>query len=214
MGRAFISDFDGTISKIDFFYFVVDRLLTDTDMQPWIDYQQGKLRHVEAISQIFSKIRMDRGKFHKFILELPIEECFVETVHYCKDNNIDFYIISAGADYYIKVILDHLKISNMVKLISNKSRFSEDGLQIIEWDKNYPFYSLEYGISKKLAVEWIKNHHDCCIFAGDGKPDLDAAKIADVVFARGMLLELCQKHNIKTKELTSYCEILKYLKNG
>lgn len=213
--RVLISDFDGTISKVDFFYFVIAKLLTESDIQPWLDYQNGKIRHIEALTQIFKKIRLNKEEFHNLILELPIEECFVDTVKYCNEENIDFYIISAGADYYIKVILEHMGVLDSVKLISNPSIYSpEGGMQIIMPDKENPYYSIEYGISKKLVAESIKKDYDFSVFAGDGRPDIEAAKQADVVFARGLLLDLCRESNIKAREFCSYCEILEYLKNG
>ncbi|EKE04777.1 MAG: YkrX [uncultured bacterium] len=212
--KVLISDFDGTISKVDFFYFVIGKFLTESDIQPWLDYQKGKIRHVEALTRIFKKIHLDKDEFHSSILELPIEEGFVDTAKYCHANNIDFYIVSAGADYYINVILEHLQVSNLVKVISNKSCYSKDrGLNILKPDKNNPFYSEEYGISKKLVAESLKSDDNFLIFAGDGRPDIEAARFANKVFARDLLLELCKQASIEAKEFKSYCEILDYLKN-
>ncbi|MDD3013540.1 MAG: MtnX-like HAD-IB family phosphatase [Candidatus Gastranaerophilales bacterium] len=212
--RVLISDFDGTISKKDFFWYVIDELLSQDDMQPWEDYLAKKITHIEALTRIFSKIRLSEKEFNDFILSLPIEDCFVKTAQYCHQNNIGFYIISAGADFYIKYILKHLKVDNIVTLISNKSFYkSESGLVINKPDKNSQFYSENYGVNKKLAVEFLKNKYDFSIFAGDGGPDFEAAKVADKVFARDRLLELCQTNNIKSSEFTTYCDILDYLKN-
>jgi len=212
--RVLISDFDGTISKTDFFYFAIDNLLTDSDLKPWSEYEQGKLSHVDALSGIFSKIRLPVDEFHKFILELPIEESFVDTVNYCYSNKIGFYILSAGADYYIKVILEYLGLTDKVHLICNKSVYSyETGLNIINTPQNNPFYCSDYGVSKRLAVETIKKDYNKCIFAGDGNPDIEGAKLADVVFARGVLVKLCKKYNIDVQKFDSYSDILEYLKN-
>jgi 2,3-diketo-5-methylthio-1-phosphopentane phosphatase len=212
--RVLISDFDGTISKKDFFWYAIDELLAKNDIQPWEDYLAKKITHIEALIRIFNKIRLDEKEFYDFILSLPIEECFVETVKYCCQNGIGYYIISAGADFYIKYILKHLKIDNLVTLISNESFYKPDtGLVIIKPDKSYEYYSENYGINKKLAVESIKRKYDYLIFAGDGRPDLLAAKIADKVFARDCLLDLCKINDIPATKFSSYCDILDYLKN-
>ena len=44
-----ISDFDGTISKKDFFYMVIDTLLKDKKdaLAPWNDYLNGKIKHID-----------------------------------------------------------------------------------------------------------------------------------------------------------------------
>lgn len=209
-----VSDFDGTISKIDFFYYAIDKLLVESDVEPWQEYKAGRITHIEALRRIFAKIRMSTEEFNKFILTLPIEECFVDTVNYCKEKNIDFYIISAGADYYIKLILQYLKVDDYVKLISNNSVYTpNEGLILLESDTSSPIYSYNYGISKKLAVEEIRKDADFIVFAGDGTPDYDAAKLSNVVFARGTLMDLCKQHKLKAHVLTSYYEVLGCLKN-
>lgn len=210
---ALVSDFDGTISRTDFFYYVINNLLIKEDVAPWLDYEAGKITHIEALRQIFCKIRLPEKEFVDFVLSLPLEEAFVDTVKYCSANNIGFYIVSAGADYYINLILEHLNIKDLVKLISNPSVYSQEkGLQILESDLNSIYYSSDYGINKKLALESIRKKYDFIVFAGDGGPDIDAAKLAEKVFARGLLLDLCQENNIKTVKLESYSFILDYLK--
>lgn len=212
--KVLISDFDGTISKKDFFWYAVNELLKPEDITPWNDYLEKKITHIEALSKIFSKIKLNEKEFKEFVLTLPIEECFVETANYCSKNNIGFYIISAGADLYIKIILEHLKVSNLVTLISNKSSYTfQKGLFIHIPDKNNKFYSYNYGVDKRHAVKSIIKDYNYSIFAGDGRPDFDAAKETDKIFARETLLDLCRKNNIEATEFKNYCEILEYLKN-
>lgn len=207
-----VSDFDGTITKKDFFWMAIDELLTPIDAAPWEEYLEKKITHVQALSRIFCKIRMSSEDFHNFVLKILVEDCFIETLQFCRKNAIDFYIVSAGADYYIKLILDHLKISDSITLYSNKSFYTpEGGLQICEPDKTNPFYSNNYGISKKLIIESLKNKYDFVVFAGDGGPDIEAAQISDKVFARDRLLELCNELNINAERFYSYCDILSYL---
>lgn len=212
--KALVSDFDGTISKEDFFNYVIDNHLSPEDIRPWKDYEAGKITHVEGLRQIFSKISMTEKELKDFILTLPIEDHFLETLNYCNNKNIDFYVVSAGADYYIKFIFENLNILNKLKLISNPSVYEKNGgIKILPSDKTSAFYSEDYGISKKIAVESIKQKYDKVIFAGDGTPDFEAAKLADTVFARSTLLKLCNQNHIKTEKFESYNNILEYLKN-
>ncbi|MEI7475224.1 MAG: MtnX-like HAD-IB family phosphatase [bacterium] len=211
---AVISDFDGTISKEDFFYYVIDNHLSPEDIEPWNDYKAGKINHVEGLRRIFSKISMSEKDLKDFILKLPIEENFLETLKFCNDNNIDFYVLSAGADYYIKIIFNELKVSNNLTLISNPSIYAKKGgISILPSDTDNIYYSHDYGVSKKLAVEDIKQKYDKIIFAGDGIPDFEASKLADVVFARGALLQLCNSNNVKSQTFNTYGDILEFLKN-
>lgn len=211
--KVLISDFDGTIIKKDFFWYIIEKLMTEEDVQPWKDYLAGKITHFEALNRIFAKIHINEEELHKIILEIPVEECFTELVEFCNDNNIDIYIVSAGADYYINVILDFLGIKNSVNLIANESIYSpKTGLHMTKLADDSVFYSENYGISKEAVMKFLKSKYELTVFAGDGTPDYNAALFADVVFARGTLLELCKEHNIDFTVLDSYCRVFDYLK--
>jgi 2-hydroxy-3-keto-5-methylthiopentenyl-1-phosphate phosphatase len=207
-----ISDFDKTITKIDFFYYVVKNYLKKEDLKPWDEYIAGNLRHFEALQQIFSKVKIPLEQFHNDILQIPVEEDFVKVVKYCKKNNIKVYIISAGAEYYIKILLKKMEIQNDITLFSNKSYYStEKGLYMERLNPGELFYCPEYGINKEKIVKAIKNDCNYCIYAGDGRSDRPAARHADRIFAKDALLEYCKENNIEATELISYRQILEFL---
>lgn len=211
---AMISDFDGTISKIDFFHYVIENLLTPEHEGPWQAYKAGKKKHIVALNEVFSNLHLSAEEMYSFILSLPIEEGFVETVNYCEERGIQFYIISAGSKYYIEPLLNKLGVLNKVVLYSNEGSYNHDtGLVLISPEESNPYYSESTGIDKKKIVQDIVRQHDYSIFAGDGRPDFDAINIADVDFAKAELLKLCQEKNVPVKPLNSYFDILETLKN-
>lgn len=209
------TDFDGTIIKKDFFWHIIDKLMTETDVGPWDDYKAGKITHFEGLNRIFQKIRVPVEKLHKLIFEISIEECFKDTMEICGEKNIPVYVISAGADYYIKIILDHLGIKDSINIIANESEYSpETGLVMTKSPKDALFHSENYGVDKAGVIKYLKKKYKKVIFAGDGTPDFPAAEHADVVFARGALLELCKNNRVEAHNLDSYCSVLEYLKNN
>ena len=210
---VFVSDFDGTISKRDFFAYVTQEILTPSDMKPWYEYKSGLITHVEALNRIFNKIRMSVQDFDKFIDTIEIEEYFEKTVFFCNDNQIDFYVVSAGADYYINRILGNLNLLDKVEIITNPSKYSQDrGLELFPVDKSHELYDLDLGISKKSFVQNLQAEGYKVIFAGDGMPDIAAASVADIVFAKDYLIELCEKDNLKYNKFMSYQDIYNFLK--
>ena len=212
MKTILISDFDGTISKRDFFWYAIDNLLTKEDITPWQEYLSKKITHVEALKRIFEKIKIDEKEFHDFVLTLPIEEKFVDTVKLAKSKNIPYYIVSAGAEWYIKLILQELGVYEDVNLISNPSTYSQkDGLVMTPFGEDNPYYSKNLGVSKKKVVENFKNQGYFCVYAGDGKPDFEAAKKSDIIFARGTLLDLCKDERIETLPFDSYQNVYDYI---
>lgn len=209
-----VTDFDGTITKEDFFWLVVEKLLSKEDIQPWEDFLAGKITHFDALNGIFQKIRLSEEDLHRFILDIPFENCFLETVSWCKNSKIPVYIASAGADYYIKLLLEKAGIINDVNLIANGSVYAPDtGLTMIASPESSPYYSHNYGVNKAEVVKSLKNSYKTVIFAGDGTPDYHAAKHADVVFARKAMLGLCKENGLACRELVSYCDVLEYLRS-
>lgn len=210
---ALISDFDGTISIDDFFWCAIKEYLDDNSLQPWNDYLDKKITHFEALSKIFGQIRAPKEDFDRFIDVFPIEEKFVDTLALCNSKGIEFYIVSAGADYYIKRILDRIVPETLkYNLITNKSIYQkEQGLKLIKHSADYEFYDEKVGVTKPGVVQFLKDKNHFCIFAGDGRPDFPAAKLADVVFARKALLELCTTENLKTEVFDSYQNIYNFV---
>lgn len=213
---ALISDFDGTISKKDFFYMVIENLLTDKKdaLVPWNNYLSGKIKHIDALTGIFSQIRLTQQEFDSFISTIEIDSYFYDTAKYCNDNKIPFYICSAGTKYYIKKRIETaLKKYNIV-LISNDATYSQqEGMKLIAPPETSPYYNSDIGVSKQAIVQKLKDDDFFVIFAGDGKPDIKAAKISDTVFAKDMLLQLCKKENIKTQKFDNFNDILNYIRS-
>ena len=210
-----ISDFDGTISKKDFFYMVIDSLLKDKKdaLAPWQNYLDGKINHIDALTGIFSQIHLTQQELDNFISTIEIDSYFYDTAKYCMEEEIPFYICSAGTNYYIKKrIPDTLSKYNII-LISNDATYSQqNGMKLVAPEQNSPYYNSNTGISKQAIVQKLKNEGFFTIYAGDGKPDFKSAQIADVVFAKDMLLELCKKNNIKTKTFNDFRDILNYIR--
>lgn len=209
---SLISDFDGTISKADFFQLVIDNLLKKEDIKPWNDYLEKKITHFEALSRIFAKVRLSPEEMDAFIQNIKIDEYVPETFELCKKLNIPIYICSAGMDYYIQRRIPDLIKKYSITVISNIAHYSQEkGFQIKGLPENSPFYNCEIGVSKEAVVKHVQKQGYYVIFAGDGRPDIKAAKIADTVFAKDMLLELCMEKNIKTLEFNDFRNIIQFI---
>ena len=210
-----ISDFDGTISKKDFFYMVIDTLLKDKQdaLAPWHDYLNGKIKHIDALTGIFSQIHLTQDELDDFISTIEVDPFFYDTAQYCMNKNVPFYICSAGTNYYIKKrIFDSIQKYN-ITLISNDAIYSQqDGMKLVAPPETSPYYNANTGISKQAIVQKLKDEGFFTIYAGDGKPDFKSAQIADVVFAKDMLLELCKEKSIETKPFKNFNDILNYIR--
>ena len=208
-----ISDFDGTITKEDFFNMAVERLLSPKALKPWHDYVSGKTTHIDALTGIFSQIRLSQDELDKFIDTIHIDKYFYDVMDFCVEHKIPVYICSAGTKYYIEKKIGKEIKKYAIQVVSNDGVYSpEKGLRLIAPDKNNPFYDPNTGISKEALVKKLNTERYFTIYAGDGRPDLLPSKIADAVFAKSVLLDMCKKENIKTEKFESFKDILEYIR--
>lgn len=213
VSTALISDFDGTITPEDFFWYVSKKFLDDKALQPWQEYLAGKLSHIDALNRIFSAIKIPSNEFDAFIKEIPFDENFIKTAELCNSKDIPLYICSAGCDYYIERILGEYIKKYKITLVTNHGTYNpKQGLKMEPLPQTSPYYDKNVGISKAGLVKKIKEEGYEVIFAGDGPPDIAPAEIADIVFARKILLQECKIKGIKYQPFDSFHDIYVYLK--
>ncbi len=210
---ALISDFDGTITKEDFFNMAVEQLLSPEALKPWHDYVSGKTTHIDALTGIFSQIRLSQHELDKFIDTIHIDKYFYDVMDFCLEYKIPVYICSAGTKYYIEKKIGKEIKKYEIQVVSNEGTYSQEkGLHLISPDKNDPFYDPNTGISKEALIKKLKTEGYFTIYAGDGRPDFLPSKIADTVFAKSILLDMCKQANIKTEKFENFKDILDYLR--
>jgi len=100
-------------------------------------------------------------------------------------------------------------------LITNPGTYApESGLTMQHPPQDHPFYDPLVGISKKKIVQHLQAQGYRVVFAGDGPPDFEPATIADTVFAKKVLLDMCQKAGIATQPFENYQDIYAFFKEA
>ena len=195
---AVVSDFDGTISRDDFFWLIADKYFDAPALEPWNLYLRGEMSHLDALNAIFSQIRLPEEELYSFIESIVRDKSFVSVAEYCFRRHIPIYICSRWN----------------IKLITNHGVYdAAGGLKMIPpYDSE--FYDARVGISKAGVVQSLKRQGYDVVFAGDGPPDFAPAQIADVVFAKKILLEKCLEANIKTQPFETFDDVYAYLQGG
>ena len=209
---AFVTDFDGTITHNDFFHVVIDAYFEEKDLQTWYDYKAGKKDHFDALSSIFGKIRADKKDFDELIDTINVDKDFTNVLSLCSEKKIPVYVVSAGSSYYIQRRIGKILSKYNAKLIVNGGEYSpETGLTMIKPPSDSVYFDDAVGVSKVKVVQDLKNRGFFVIFAGDGGVDFEAAKVADVVFAKNALLEKCREANIEVKPFSSFKDIFDFI---
>lgn len=210
---AFVTDFDGTISDDDFFNYIAKQYFDEQALAPWRQYLSGHKTHFDALNEMFGQLKIPADEFNQFISQIAVDKYFSATIDLCFSKNIPIYICSAGCDYYIKLLIGDLIKKYNITLVTNDSHYCPlKGLNMQKPSQDSPYYDEKIGISKASIVARLHQEGYRVIYAGDGPPDIEAAKIADVVFAKKILLSKCQELGISTLKFNNFNDILNFIK--
>lgn len=200
----FVSDFDGTITDIDFDEILLNGVLKNKETELLELWNSGNITVSNFLKTVYSSVNCTEDELREEILKINIDNSLNDFINFTRENNGDFLIVSSGSSYYIKILLEYFKI-NKIDVISNIAIFKNRGLHLL-FDKKSPIYSEEFGINKKKIVEELKNKAKKIYYAGDGRSDLEAALISDKVFSKGELsksLDSLGVENIKFKKFNN-----------
>ena len=184
-----VSDFDGTLTRYDFFDLVRKRWPFPSEDDPWEKFVAGQITHFEALAEIFRGIRTSEADMLELANSMELEPGLAKSVDALRDCGWEVVIASAGCDWYIQRLLKNAGVS--VPVHSNPGSFDpERGLQM-SLPEHSPFFSPTTGVNKVGIVRDALGRSIRTAFAGDGRPDLESALLVppQLRFARGWLAE-------------------------
>ena len=208
---AFVADFDGTLTEKDFYNILIDKYIGEEGHRFYEEWKRKEKVGVAFLNRIFEWSGLTEEELQAEILKIPFDingQRLIEEVH---AQGGDFYIVSAGTSYYIKIFLSHIDLED-VAVISIPASYVDGHLKI-QPDKSDPYFSVDFGIDKRKVIETLKkeNGYDFVYFAGDSEPDLTAAISADLAFTMGELSELMKEAGKPHIVVNNCGEILNYL---
>ncbi len=211
------SDFDGTITKED----TLNKFLRVHASEEWLEVEDrwvngeiGSRQCIEEQMQLFPG--MTEKVMNDFVDSIEIDETFISFYEFIKTKNIDFSIISDGFDLFIERILNRYGIKG-VKIFSNKLKF-ENG----KFETFFPHCNEDCkrasGVCKCSVIKNNRIVTKPLLYAGDGLSDFCVSDKADILFAKGSLLEYCKNTKNENQcgydliKFESFAEIENYLK--
>ena len=185
--RILVSDFDGTMTKFDFFDLARRDLPSAADHDFWQDYVAGKITHFEALAGIFAAIRTDEPTIAALVDRMELDPALPDAVARLRAAGWEIIVASAGCDWYIRRLL--AKAGVELEVHANPGVFApETGLQL-SLPVASPYFKRETGIDKPAIVRAALARDPDAVFAGDGRPDLAPSNLVAPGrrFARGWL---------------------------
>ena len=213
-GPVLVSDFDGTMTRNDFYKLAVERLLPPDTPDHWAAYREGTLTHFEALQSYFAAIRASEDEIMVVVNAMELDLELPAAVASLRRAGWSVVVASAGCDWYIRKLLAAARVE--VEVHANPGRFHERKGLVMEMPTGSPFWSATLGVDKAGIVRGYLEEGRTVGFAGDGFPDAEAARLvpARLRFARADLAAVLLSDALPFQEFATWSDIAGALVQG
>lgn len=207
-----LTDFDGTISRVD----VGNSVLGRFTPKSWEDIDRevvrGRLGSREAYEKIAPMVRVDALRLRTYVLKhAAIDPFFVRFCRLAGKKGVDVKIVSDGLDFYIRAILDKHRLGD-VEFYSNRIVFGREEAVAFEFPQANALCG-RCGTCKSRILHEHRLIYEKIIYVGDGYSDICPSQYADLIFAKGELLRKCRQESaIPYRAFQDFREVSEYLK--
>lgn len=205
-------DFDGTITENDNIIAIVKHF----DPPGWdaiVDQILKRERSIrDGVGELFSLLpTAKREEITQFAIEQArIRSGFAEFLELIRKQEIEFLVTSGGIDFFVYPILEPFAIDHK-SIYCNGSDFSGERIRIT-WPHSCDEHCTnDCGMCKTRIIRQYPEEAYFRIVIGDSVTDLEAAKIADLIFARSHLAEHCEKTGTPYIPYETFHEIGEYM---
>jgi 2,3-diketo-5-methylthio-1-phosphopentane phosphatase len=213
-GPVLISDFDGTMTRHDFYKLAIERLLPADTPNHWADYRSGAITHFEALRRYFAAIRKTEDEVLAVVRQMELDPGLPAAIESLHNSGWKVIVTSAGCEWYIRRLLSDAGVSVVVH--ANAGRFETGRGLLMQMPTGSPYLSDFLGVDKTAVVREHVSQGGRVAFAGDGYPDADAARLVpgDLRFARGDLANVLHDEGLEFQRFQTWSEIAHALLHG
>ncbi len=190
---AVVVDFDGTACSVD----VSEVLLEGFGDPSWITYNEmvadGSMGLREAGGHQAALLTGRRAEMLAFaVAHSPLDPTFLSFVEWAESLELDLTVVSDGFGFYLRPILEAAGLGRL-RVLTNEMVFAPR--RILQHPNGHP-ECIGCGTCKMLATQRARNLHGTVAFVGEGRSDRYGAFYADVVFAKDVLAEICERDGV------------------
>lgn len=185
--HAFV-DFDGTIVPCDVTDFLLERFADPSWQEVEKDWQAGRIGSRECMTRQVALLEASEPQVLEAISQLRVDPGFATFIGQCERSGVGVTIVSDGFDFVIERVLRNAGLE--VPFYAN--HLERHGAN--RWRVTFP--------SARSGCRALAGNCKCAftepyssavkVVIGDGRSDFCISGQADLVFAKGTLLELCR----------------------
>lgn len=202
-----VTDFDGTLTRHDFFQLVVEAFAPHSLGEYWEGYKAGRYTHFEALAGIFSSIRASEDEVLAVVARAELEPELKPCLERLHAAGWDVVVTSAGCLWYIKRLLRAAGVE--LEVYANPGRFEPGRGLVMSLPVDSPYFDANLGIDKAAVVRRAIEAGRTVAFAGDGFPDAAAAKLVPepLRFARADLATALRREQLAYRPFERWAEV-------
>ncbi|TCI21738.1 2-hydroxy-3-keto-5-methylthiopentenyl-1-phosphate phosphatase [Exiguobacterium sp. SL-9] len=206
-----LCDFDGTITAED----NIIALMKAFAPPDWVELKDAVLEQRMSIrsgvGQMFALLpSTDAETYRDYLLNrITVRQGFPDLLAQVEAHGWKFDVVSGGMDFFVQPIL--AGYVDPEHIYCNVADFSDETVTVA-----WPYACDEQctndcGCCKPTIARRIVNPADRLIVIGDSVTDFEVAKRADVVYARGQLITLCEAEGIAYAPFETFDDITHHL---
>jgi 2-hydroxy-3-keto-5-methylthiopentenyl-1-phosphate phosphatase len=202
---AVLSDFDGTITTNNVLNSLYEKFAAPSYRETLERWNRGEISTMEEIETVFATVSASRAEMEFFLDTVELDPGFPSLLTYCLAAGIKFVIVSDGLRWYIEYIMRYHGIQE-VAVYACEIHFERGGYRF-----SYPWFDPSTplrSVSKSTIVSDYQSRGYKVVFIGDGVSDFEAAQVADIVYARDVLLDYTKHHGIQAREFSDMGDIV------
>jgi 2-hydroxy-3-keto-5-methylthiopentenyl-1-phosphate phosphatase len=203
---AILCDFDGTVAQEDvgnmLFKTFSDNGGTSAVVESW---RRGEISSRECLEHEAKMARAQQNDLDDFITKRPLDPYFKDFHDFAKKRGMEVVIMSDGLDYYIESMLVKSGLGD-IEFYANRLTLSGDTLKI-----EFPHFDLlgcqDCACCKTHHLFTYRDQGYYIIYVGDGQSDFCPCSSADLVFAKGRLLDYCRDAGVDHIEFRNFRDV-------
>ncbi|UUZ96033.1 2-hydroxy-3-keto-5-methylthiopentenyl-1-phosphate phosphatase [Paenibacillus sp. P25] len=210
--RIIFCDFDGTITVNDNIVAIMKHFQPegwDTLVQQVISKE---LSVREGVGRMFALLPTERKReiVDYAIGNVTIRNGFREPLAFCRKEEIEFYVTSGGIDFFVYPVLSEFPIPED-HIYCNGSDFSGSHIRILWPHACDSECHNDCGMCKTAIIRSYPKEDYERILIGDSITDFEGAKLADTVFARSHLVQLCEDLKLNYYPFENFFDVIRRL---
>jgi len=205
--RVLVSDFDGTMTRHDFYKLALAELLPPDTPDQWAGYRAGEITHFEALRRYFAAIRAPEAEVLAVVDRMELDPGLHAAVAALGAAGWRVVVTSAGCDWYIRRLLAAAGVE--VEVHANPGRFEAGAGLLMEKPVESAYRCENLGVDKARVVSDHLAAGRAVAFAGDGFPDAEAARLVPggLRFARSDLADVLTREGLAFHSFEAWSDV-------